>query len=232
MSTLNVLRIGVASRVDQVVDALADLIGSRSIQAGEFLPSELELCRQMEVSRTTIRQAIRTLEARGLVVAQHGVGVRVSDRTREVAVDAIERMLSYRRAPTYDALEVRRMLECQGAALAAERRTEDDITRMSIPIAQMRRDDLSVEEYVQEDLGFHLAVAQASKNDLLVALVLTLRGLLLSTISAGFAVDLDLNIRLRAHQDILDAISQRDSLAAEVAMRDHLANLEQSIQAE
>jgi GntR family transcriptional repressor for pyruvate dehydrogenase complex len=124
------------------------------------------------------------------------------------------------------------MLECQGAALAAERRSEEDIARMSIPIEQLRRDDLAVEDYVQEDLGFHLAVARASRNDVLVALVHALRGLLLSTISAGFAVDLDLNIRLRAHQDILDAISRRDSLTAEVAMRDHLANLEQSIKAE
>ncbi len=91
----------------------------RQTRPGDLLPSEPSLGKQLGISRPTVRLALRTLETRGLVTTRHDGGATVADRTREAAVDSIELMLRQVGAGERDMLEVRLMLESQGAALAA-----------------------------------------------------------------------------------------------------------------
>lgn len=220
------LSINNVSRTDRAVEVLTVLITSGKVASGDFLPSEPELSRRLGVSRPTIRQALRTLDARGLVSTRHGVGAQVIDRTREVATDSIGMMLLRSGSGPRDLLEVRRMLECHGAALAAVRATDDDINALSAAIDLMRSRSSTVAEYVEGDLAFHLRLAEASKNGVLVALVHAIRGLLLDTIAATYAIDGRTERRLHDHTGVLEAISARDSAAAEAAMRAHLQSTE------
>jgi GntR family transcriptional repressor for pyruvate dehydrogenase complex len=218
--------ISVVSRTDRAVEVLMELVTSGRFASGDFLPSEPDLSKRLGVSRPTVRQALRTLEARGLVSTRQGVGAQVIDRTREVATDSIGMMLLRSGSGPRDLLEVRRMLECQGAALAAVRATPDDIDVLSAAVDRMRSQSSTVAEYVEGDLDFHLRLAEASKNGVLVPLVHAIRGLLLDTIATTYAVDGRTERRLQDHTGVLEAISARDAAAAEAAMRAHLQSTE------
>lgn len=214
------------SRTDRTVAVLTELITSGRFASGDFLPSEAELCRQLGISRPTLRMALRTLETRGLVVTRHGVGVQVTDRTRQAVVDSIELMLLRGGAGPRDVLEVRLMLECQGAVLAAERATSQDLDGIAAAVAALREPHLSLAEIVGADLGFHLRVVEASKNAVLVALVHAIRGLLRDTIAATWRVNNRPEERIQDHALILAAVAARDPAAAEAAMRTHLRRTE------
>ncbi|CAA9575268.1 MAG: hypothetical protein AVDCRST_MAG19-3265 [uncultured Thermomicrobiales bacterium] len=218
------------SRTDRVIAVLTELITSGRFGSGDFLPSEAELCKQLGVSRPTVRMALRTLETRGLVLTKQGVGVQVTDRTRQAVTDSIELMLLRGGAAPRDVLEVRLMLECQGAALAAQRATDDDLAAIASAIADLRNRPQGVTETVDADLRFHLRVAEASKNAVLVALAHAIRGLLRDTIAATWRVDDRTEERLQDHADVLAAVSARDPVMADAAMRAHLCRTERLIE--
>jgi len=218
------------SRTDRVIAVLTELITAGRLSSGDFLPSEAELCKQLGVSRPTVRMALRTLETRGLVLTRQGVGVQVTDRTRQVVTDSIELMLLRGGAGPRDVLEVRLTLECQGAALAAQRATGDDLEAIASAIAAMSDRGMAVAATVDADLRFHLRVAEASKNAVLVALVHAIRGLLRDTIAATWRVNDQAEERLQDHADVLAAVTTRDPAAAEAAMRTHLCRTERLIE--
>lgn len=217
------------SRTDRAISLLTDLIVSGRFASGDLLPSEAELCKQLGVSRPTVRMALRTLETRGLVVTKQGVGVRVTDRTRQAVTDSIELMLLRGGAGPRDVLEVRLMLECQGAALAAQRATDEELVLIAAAIEALRDRRLDVDQTVEADLRFHLLVAEASQNAVLVALVHAIRGLLRDTIAATWRVSDRAEERLRDHARVFDAVAARDPTAAEAAMRAHLCRTERLV---
>ena len=210
------------SRTQRAVRLLTDLITSGKLASGDFLPSEPALSKQLGISRPTVRLALRTLETRGLVVTRHGVGVQVTDRTRQAAVDSLELMLLRSGGGTQDMLEVRLMLECQGAALAAQRATEADVGAIAAAIDGMRADGLTIADNIDLDLAFHLRLHEASRNAILVALVHAIRGLLRETIAATYERDLRTEPRLEEHGRVLAAVAARDAAAAHDAMAAHL----------
>jgi GntR family transcriptional repressor for pyruvate dehydrogenase complex len=216
----------ITSRADQVLKILLELISDQLVP-GDSLPSEAELCRQLGVSRSTVREVLRRLEARGLIQTRHGVGIQVIDRTRQVATDSLRLLLSRRDVGPREMLEVRLILECQGAALAAQRATADDLERIGKAIDALQGTLMTVEENVQADLDFHLAVAEASQNALLIALVHMIRDLLRDTIASTFARDPLVERRKLDHGEVLEAIRRRDPKAAEEAMRAHLRTTEE-----
>jgi GntR family transcriptional repressor for pyruvate dehydrogenase complex len=197
------------------------------LSPGDSLPSEAELCRQLGVSRSTVREVLRRLEARGLIATRHGVGIQVVDHTRQAATDSLRLMLARRDVGPRDMLEVRLILECQAAALAAQRATDDDIARIAAAIAALQGPTMANEANIQADLDFHLGVAEASQNTLLTALAHTIRDLLRETIAATFARDPLVERRKQDHGRVLEGIRQRDPQAAEAAMRAHLRTTEE-----
>lgn len=216
-------RINAQSKTEQAVRLLTEMITSGAFKSGKLLPSEHELCDRLGVSRSTLRMALRTLETRGLVVTRHGVGAIVTDRTRETLTDSIDLMLRRRGGTRRDVFEIRLMLECQAAALAAERAEDKHIQAIQESIAAMAGDRSSpISEHVAADLAFHISVAEASGNEVLVAFVHAVRQQLLETIAATFARDDGVQDRIDDHSAILCAIQAHDLPAAEAAMRLHL----------
>ncbi|MBL8129192.1 MAG: FadR family transcriptional regulator, partial [Chloroflexia bacterium] len=201
---------------------LTDLITSGQIEAGQFLPSEQELCRQLGVSRATVREALRMLETRGLVSTRHGVGVQVSDESHRVVSESIGLLLRRRGVGPTDILEVRLILDCQAAALAAQRATAEDLATLERAIERLHQPDLDVESRIVADLDFHIALTDAAKNVVLAALVHALRDLLHDTIAATFAVDSAIARRLDEHRLVLAGVRAGDATAASQAMRQHL----------
>jgi GntR family transcriptional repressor for pyruvate dehydrogenase complex len=210
------------TRTDRAVQLLTELVTSGTYLPGEYLPSEPTLSKQLGVSRTTVRLALKTLELRGLVVMRRGIGVLVADRTQEVAMESLRMMLLQSGGNTLDAYEVRLMLECESAELAAERATDEEIEEMGDSIDRMQAPGLTIDQRIDIDLEFHLRLCEASKNQMLVALAQVLRGLLRETIKATYLVDEREMPRTIEHTRILEQVKCRNSQGAHAAMDIHM----------
>ena len=219
-----------STRTQQVTEVLMQLITSKTLAPGQFLPSEAELCQRFGVSRPTLRQALRALEVRGLVSAKRGIGVVVTDRTREVATDSIQLMLLRGDADQDDLLEVRWALESQAAKLAATRATEADLRALNESITVMRSGAASSADYIEADLAFHLCLAEASRNAVLVALTNAISNLLREAITATYTIDGHTDGRLQDHKRVLDAVVARNPTEAEASMQAHLRSTERYLQ--
>lgn len=210
------------TRTDRTVQLLADLITSGVFVPGSYLPSEPSLSKQLGVSRTTVRLALKTLELRGLVELRRGIGVMVADRTQEVAIEALRIMLLQHGGEMCHALEVRKMLECQSAELAAERATPGEIACIDETIDAMQNGDMTIERRIELDLEFHFRLCQTTRNPMLMALANVLRGLLRETIEASYTVDQRALPRIIDHSRILERVKAHDSAGASAAMAEHL----------
>jgi GntR family transcriptional repressor for pyruvate dehydrogenase complex len=212
---------------DKVADAIVDSIRSQNLRPGAMLPPERELSQQFGVSRTVIREAIRSLSGKGLVRAVSGSGVRV------VAVDAStvrESMRNFVHGGELDYSkvdEVRSVIEVTVAALAAQRATPAEIARIEESVTTMTASVDDLESCVEADLAFHRALAAASHNELFLVLHDSIGEALLEVRRRKLARGVQQRAECaRAHRAILAAVTARDPGAAQAAMRSHLSELE------
>lgn len=198
------------------------------LEAGSQLPSENELARQFNVSRPVVREAVKEVEMLGLVRRRQGrlTQIAPSDEWRHLApellaarteVGAVEDLM-------LELLELRRMVELEAAALAARRRTDDDIEAMNAWLDRMDADLSDAGRFAQDDIAFHDALLTATRNNLLRPLYRQLRPLLElgREISAQVPSDGRLKSQ-RGHRAIYQAIVDGDSDLARVAMSEHLS---------
>lgn len=224
--------IGRASVVDSVIERLEELIFS-GFQPGDTLPSEGQLAEALGVSRLSVREATRTLEARGLLEISKGRRPRVAAPNSSLVGDFFQ--IAVRRDPRalLDLLEVRRALEVHIAALAARRATNGDIADMEMSIEAMRAAQHEFEAFHTADVRFHENLAAASGNRLLVFLIEAFAEPLRESRQRSFAGHRarggQVDDVIEQHQSILDAVKARNPKAAAQAMRDHLQQTEEDL---
>lgn len=195
------------------------------IEAGEYkqndrLPSEAELARAYKVSRPVVREALMSLQALGLTTSQTGKGTFVvSERVGAP-------LLMGRYSPAH-IREVRRCVEIPSARLAALRRTDRDIGELAAILARMEEADDPARRN-RLDAGFHIAIASASGNPLLVKLIEDLRSILEEHSLALAKIPHRRREASLEHARIYEAIVQRDPDAAAAAMDAHLTAAERS----
>lgn len=218
------MKLALVPRRGAVADVQARL--QEKIAGGEYpvttrLPSESELCKTFGVSRPVIREALMGLQALGLTAAQVGIGTFVvSDRVRVP-------LLMGRYSPS-NIREVRRCIEIPAARLAAERRTDRDIGEMAAILARME-DAHDPTRRNQLDASFHIAIARASGNPLVVKLVEDLRSVLEEHSLAAARAPYRRREASTEHRALYDAILDRDPDAAAAAMEGHLEAAERSL---
>lgn len=219
---------------EQVVQQLQELVISGRLQPGDKLPPERQLAEQLGVSRTVIREAIKTLEQRGLVKVLTGSGTYVSQMDPRIVSESIS-LLVQQSTSSFDHLnEVRRMLEIEITGFAAERAQLEDIEAMEEAVQEMEdavanmkgRPDL-LEDFVEADLAFHDALAKAAQNPLLPILLDPISDLLVEfrrLASSGPGAPED---ALNYHRKILKYLKARDVSTCRELMREHLEKAEE-----
>src|SRR5258707_1329067 len=152
-----------------IAEQLTAEIGRRALQPGDVLPPERELTLLYRAGRSSVREALRMLESRGLI-RPAGNGSFAVAAFRNPLNHSVRLLLSLDEATMHDIYEVRRILECEAAALAAARRAEPDLVRMAAAIHDMEAglEEPSGDRYIDADLRFHLAVAAATRNRFLL----------------------------------------------------------------
>ena len=157
------------SLVATVADSVLDGIVRGDLVPGDALPSEAELGAIHDVSRITVREAIKTLQAQGVIRVENGRGSYVNPVDEWVSLDAVLRITSVGGRDddvAVQLIEVRRMLETGAAALAATRRSDDDLAQLASYVDEMRESSVrgDVDAFVRADLAFHDVILRASGN--------------------------------------------------------------------
>ena len=215
--------------VPKASDVLADILRER-ILAGDFpedtaLPAERDLVAQARMSRTTVREALRILEAQGFVRIKTGRagGAFVRMPGDESVASSVELFIKGRRIRLAALLETREAIEPALAQFAAQRRTAEDLTAMDKANDVMAVPNAPLADFLQANVDWHVAVAQASHNELLVGFMSALsRALYLSTENQRFIDESVRRATARAHKAITNAIRNQDTAAAVRRMSRHL----------
>lgn len=211
-----------------VVDHLRQAIESGAYPVGGRLPSERELAEELGVSRPVVREAIIVLESRGLVQTRHGAGVFVQsegERTSGTTADSD--------SGPFELIEARRLIEGEIAGLAAELVTDGQIAEMQRLIDRIGNMRLDKTTREKADRAFHIALARVTENDVLVGIVEKLWDMRYQSALCEYffrrARESGIEPPVDEHQKVLDALKVRDSEAARLAMREHLARVTENL---
>ncbi|MHB1295710.1 MAG: FadR/GntR family transcriptional regulator [Anaerolineae bacterium] len=208
----------------QVADRIQALIADESLHPGQKLPGERELAERLGVSRPVVREAVRSLAVRGLVTVKPGCGTYIRQPSLRDAAEPIGLYLKLRYGA--DSLaklyEIRRMLEIEIAGLAAERATEADLAAMQAAIDSLVVDTDDAQRATQDDLTFHLALANATHNQLFGLLLEPISDMLAAAIHISYHASGAVPAGIHHHRAVLAAIRAHDPEHARQAMRNHI----------
>jgi GntR family transcriptional regulator, transcriptional repressor for pyruvate dehydrogenase complex len=209
---------------ESVVDHIQALVAERHLVPGDRLPNERELAAQFEVSRTVVREALKTLVDRGLIEVRSGHGAFVVDGVPNALAQSFELMMRMGGDgdPSGDLVEVRELIEPEIAYRAALRATRADLEALGRAVATMddHLDDLGA--YITADEAFHLCLAEATHNLFLPRLLHSVVDVLADLRGRIFQVDGGPERGQVHHHRILRAVDERAPEAAREAMRAHL----------
>lgn len=212
-----------------VFEEIQRLVTDGELQPGDRLPSETELAERFGVGRSSIREAMRALQLLGVIeviqgkgtfVREPGILPLVIDWTRIAQIGIIS-----------EVMEARQFMEVILAQLAAERATDEDIDALRAALEHSRESIPNLETNIQAGVDFHLALADASHNQVLALMYRTIRDLYLETARQTRTSRQVAEDRLHDHERILQGIIARDPEAAAQAMREHLEKARQILTA-
>ncbi len=206
---------------DQVAERLMALIAEGRLQPGDRLPSELELMKQFQVGRSSIREAIGALSLIGLVTVKPGQGTHVADFSAEGEAKRIG-LIGIGREKINELVEARIELECVIVRLAAERATDEEIAEIRSKHEQLKEALSRDDEPITADLEFHLAVARSCHNSVLIRFLMELRQPIWHWMKQKAKYDWGYAPVYDQHEAILQAIENRDGIQAEKALKAHL----------
>lgn len=214
------------SRVySEVAKQLQRRIVSR-LKPGDMLPPERELVRKFGVSRSSIRDAIRSLEAVGLLEPRQGVGTVVRDVSADVVVTSVANALPYKQKVINELLDVRNIIEPALARRAALHARREQIAEMQAILQRQEEKVRQGEPATDEDTAFHYTLALAADNSTMMKLVRVLMDLLHETRERSLQAEDRARLSLAGHRRVLAALEKTDADAAEAAMRRHLSEIE------
>lgn len=214
---------------DQVFEKIQNLILRGELRPGEQLKTERELCIIMEVSRPTLRAAIKKLIDRGLVENRQGRGTFVASPEKSLDQNPLGAFIDKDETTLLDLLDVRLALECHAATMAAQRASGEDIDLLFTHNNEMRNKISEGELGLGEDLRFHMCLAYATKNPVQIHLMKNLYEFLHfgieESLKALYRDPKNLEKILAQHQAVAEAIRQHDHQRAAEAMREHISFL-------
>ena len=218
-----------------VADEVRNSIVRDRMAAGDKLPTESALMERFQVGRSTIREAMKQLQAENIVEIRHGKGSFVADRTG-IAKDPLGLSFEEQSRVLHELMEVRLLLEPGIAGEAAKRRTQQDVDMMQTSICKMAEASAAGEEYQRYDYDFHLAMAESVHN----AVLRRMYPVIFEAIAQGYRHTHHMHgssdVALGYHREILAAIEAGDAQKASEATRRHimqaLADINRNVEGE
>jgi GntR family transcriptional repressor for pyruvate dehydrogenase complex len=210
----------------EAVSEIQALVRSGELRPGGRLPPERELARQLGVSRSTLREAIRALVAMNILVSRHGDGTYVSSLEPETLSRPFAFVLETRPALLEDLFEARRLLESACAELAAQRITDEEIAELERLAAS---GDGSVDDLIDRDVALHTAIVRATRNPILAGLAGSIGALGVDSRRDSARLPGQVRLTRTHHKRIVAALRRRAPAEAAAAMDAHLRSVERAL---
>lgn len=219
---LKVRPIRKSSISDDIVQQIITLISNGDLKAGQRLPSERDLCVKFAASRSSLREALRCLSIMGVLTARPGEGTSVAMDGSKFMETVLQWRMSTEQHDIEDLMEVRMALEGVTAASAARNAEGQDLKKLEDLVARMEDSLGDARRFAALDLEFHLSLAKASNNKLILDLVAVIRGQLERGVAKVLQLPDAMPLSVQEHKQILQAVMNRDAEEARAAMQNHL----------
>lgn len=210
--------------VDDSISAISQLIRENGLMPGDRLPSEASLAKDLQVSRTVVREAFRSLAAMRIIELSGGKRAAVAQIDHGAVSLMIEHGIYSDQINIQQIYDVRRTLECRIADLAAIRRSDDEAARIVAIADAMRASAEDPGALMEHDIAFHLALARASRNPVYALLIAAFQGVIRHTWPMGWksrTTQASRELMLRTHAEIAGAVAAGDPGRAGAAMTLH-----------
>jgi GntR family transcriptional repressor for pyruvate dehydrogenase complex len=209
-----------------IVEKLIELIRSKSLKPGDKLPPERELSETMQVSRPSLREALKSLEMMSIIRIRQGSGAFVNKLEPESVIDHLDIVFTLDDSLYHDLYKARRALESAIARMAAENISDGELAEIEANIAKAAGAVRKPGEFLELDFQLHGLILKAAKNRILPVFIQSINKL---NLIMREKTNSHLKIRqssIRDHQAILEALRAKDPDKAAKAMEDHLYNVE------
>jgi len=207
----------------QVADHLEEVIlSSPTSRVSEKLPSEMNLAKQYNVSRPIIREAMKLLQERGLITLKNGSGAYITRPETDTVLNAVSRIMQVDNISAEELTQMRGILELSSVDLAVQHITAEQLQEMREILTAFADATLPLKKRVSLDEAFHIAIAKAGGNNLMVMFITVLTSLLRDYMGKGILVGGGIEDAIKRHHEIFLALEKRDPKAAHQAMVDHL----------
>lgn len=213
-----------------VAENLLAVISERQLKPGDALPTERELMQHYGVGRSSVREALRMLESKGLIVAGGSGAFAVAD-FRNPLNDSLSLLLAVEESSLRELFEVRRILEGEAVTLATERCDESHLARMRAATELMREGLADQDEYIESDLAFHLTIAEATQNRLILHLMHAIRDQLERALGSIYRIPGSPEQSIEDHGLIIAAMGDGKPDEARARMHEHLTRVEEAVEA-
>ncbi|MCL5780862.1 MAG: FadR family transcriptional regulator [Firmicutes bacterium] len=218
---------------EEIVDQIKGMIARGELNPGDKLIPERELAECMGVGRSAVREAYRALEAIGIIEIKPGEGTFVRKIGNKPMTDIMSLAVLTGKDTLFELLELRKIVETEVAALAAVRRTDEDLKEIKNWLEQMKQDIKNANLGDLSDLKFHYAITDAAHNSLLTRLMNSISETMkqeMKTARENLYLTPGTPSRLyEQHKVIYEAIARGDEIAARSAMLKHLSRTEKEL---
>lgn len=212
-----------------VIEQIKNAIQKGEFSPGDKLPPERDLAKQFSLSRGVVREAISVLEAKGVVEVKPGIGVFLVTNEQEEVFQLLNALLENEDSSLIELLELRQSIESQAACYAAERRSEKELDKIKAALDQLESCFEKGKVAAVEDFEFHMAVAEASHNSMMVHTLRLISGHIINGLHESRTDALMIpgqdGIAMEEHRKIYAAIKDMDSERARKEMITHLENV-------
>ncbi|MCA1055683.1 FadR family transcriptional regulator [Rossellomorea aquimaris] len=228
---MNYKRIKPRKIYEEVAEALIDMIKSGQLKSGDKLESVQQLAENFQVGRSAVREALSALRAMGLVEMHQGEGTYVREFDSKMLSLPVYIAVLMKKDDVKNLLEVRRILEVGAVQAAAERRTAEQLAEIKEALDQMEAaNDQELGE--EADFRFHMSIAKASQNELLIGLMNNVSEMMVTTMRETrrlwlYSEKSTLDRLWKDHQEIYQAIEAQDGPQAQKVMLRHLQSVEE-----
>ncbi len=207
--------------VDEIVERLIGLIIDEGLKPGDQLVPERELMARLEVGRSSLREAIKTLCALGVLEIKRGTGTFVGYGDTSILTKPLAWGLFLSQSSVKQVIEARSVIEVALAGWAAERATEEEVATIGRALERLEAGRHEMSSYVDSDLAFHLAIARAAHNDMLANVLLIFQKVLRAWMETTYKEAKGTRDSMALHREIYAAIRTHDVATAQAAMADH-----------
>ena len=216
---------------EKIIREIKNLINSGQIAPGSRLPGERSLANLLNVSRSSLREALRALSILGVIENRHGDGNFISASPNDWPIEPLSIFLSVKRGAMIDLVEARQGLEITVAELAAHRRTAADIGRLSRTIEKMKRSQATPARFYDDDMEFHKNLVTAAKNPIIEDLLQKIYTISDTTRAEIYQIEqsfyANIAYDLAEHEKLFLSIKNRDALQAVACMSRHMKSIKE-----